>query len=229
MRTLRVTSGPLSGHSVEVERELIIGRVAADLTIPDAELSRRHAVVRPVDGGVVIEDLSSLNGTFLGDERIGDPVTLTRDATIRVGRSLIAVELDLPGLPEAPPPAAPDGRTRVAAAVPASPASPAAVPASPVAAPAPPVTAVRPAAAALDEAPSPPPPSSPAVTRVRPVPVEAAVPGPQRPLVAPAVTRVRPVPALDEAPPEPADDAAPEPARGLRLRLRGLLRRGPRR
>jgi hypothetical protein len=40
MRTLRVTSGPLSGHSVEVERELVIGRLAADRTIPDAEPSR---------------------------------------------------------------------------------------------------------------------------------------------------------------------------------------------
>ncbi len=136
MRTLRVTSGPLSGHSVEVEGELIIGRLAADLTIPDAELSRRHAVVRPVDGGVVVEDLGSLNGTFLGDERIDGPVTLTRDATIRVGRSLLAVELDLPGpVRETPAATAPAGRPRVAAPATGSPPPPI---------PAPAVTRVRP-------------------------------------------------------------------------------------
>src|SRR5271166_3132597 len=90
--TLTVTSGPAAGTEVEVEGELIIGRRDADLTIPDPELSRRHAAVRPVEAGVVVEDLGSLNGTFVDGERISGPVTLTA-ATVRVGCSELSLKL----------------------------------------------------------------------------------------------------------------------------------------
>src|SRR4051812_5197962 len=48
-RTLKVTSGPAVGQSFEFDREIVIGR-EGDLAIPDAEMSRRHAAVRPVEG-----------------------------------------------------------------------------------------------------------------------------------------------------------------------------------
>ena len=57
MTVLVVTEGPLAGQRVELDGELVIGREDAGLTIEDEELSRKHAVVRLVDGVVEIEDL----------------------------------------------------------------------------------------------------------------------------------------------------------------------------
>jgi pSer/pThr/pTyr-binding forkhead associated (FHA) protein len=90
---LRVVSGPAAGASCDVEHEVTIGRENADLTIPDSQVSRRHALVRPVENGLVVEDLGSLNGTFLNGESLSEPVTLTASATLRVGLSEIVVDL----------------------------------------------------------------------------------------------------------------------------------------
>lgn len=113
MTTLNVTTGPAAGRSVVVDRELVIGREGADLTIPDPEVSRRHTLVRPAEGGIEVEDLGSLNGTYLDGVRLGAVVTVTSRATIRVGRSQIVVELAAapappePAAPVSPPPQAP--------------------------------------------------------------------------------------------------------------------------
>ena len=64
------TKGPRTGQRLEPEGELVIGREGAAVTIEDSELSRRHAAVRPVEGGIEIEDLGSLNGTFVNGRRI---------------------------------------------------------------------------------------------------------------------------------------------------------------
>ncbi|MGI8631097.1 MAG: FHA domain-containing protein [Solirubrobacterales bacterium] len=93
MSTLRVTSGPAAGTALVVQEEIVIGRENVDLTIADGELSRRHAVVRPEGQGVVVEDLGSMNGTFVDGWRITEPVTLSGTATIRVGKSEISLEL----------------------------------------------------------------------------------------------------------------------------------------
>jgi FHA domain len=94
MATLRVTSGSASGRSIELDRDLVIGREGADLTIDDdPEMSRRHASVRPVDGGVEVEDLGSTNGTFVNGRRITEAVTLSTSGTIKVGTCEIAIDL----------------------------------------------------------------------------------------------------------------------------------------
>ncbi|MGI8631092.1 MAG: FHA domain-containing protein [Solirubrobacterales bacterium] len=63
MATLKVISGSDSGQSMEIDHEIVVGREGADLAIDDAEVSRRHAAIRPVDGGLEVEDLGSKNGT----------------------------------------------------------------------------------------------------------------------------------------------------------------------
>ncbi len=93
MATLRVTSGPAAGETISLDREVIVGREGADLTIADAELSRRHVAIRPSGGGVVVEDLGSTNGTMVDGERITAPVTLFGDAKVRVGQSELDVEV----------------------------------------------------------------------------------------------------------------------------------------
>lgn len=81
---------------MDIERDLVVGRENADLTIDDSELSRNHAVIRPVEGGVEIEDLNSLNGTRVDGQRITTAVTLIASGTIKVGKSELLVEVDLP-------------------------------------------------------------------------------------------------------------------------------------
>jgi len=212
--TLTVISGPAAGREIEVEHELIIGRRDVDLAIADEELSRRHAAVRPSESGVVIEDLGSLNGTFVDGARIDAPVTLTADATLRVGVSEMSLQVTLPE----PEPAAEEqpedaGRTRVATAVAPEPA--------PI--PQPQVSRVREVPDVEPQAPAAIP--QPQVTRVREVPDEppapAAIPQPQ-------VTRVRAVaageePAPVEAPALPSGEG--QGARpGLLKRLLGRIR-----
>ena len=89
---LVIKEGPLAGRTIELEGELLIGREGVDVTIEDSELSRRHAAVRPVEGGVEIEDLGSLNGTYVNGERIERVRRLVGGDSITVGRSVLQLE-----------------------------------------------------------------------------------------------------------------------------------------
>ncbi len=92
---LAMKEGPLAGQRFAVETELVIGRANADLTIDDPLISRRHAVIRPADAGLEIEDLGSLNGTWVNGERIAAPTRLEAGDTVSVGDASLEVEADL--------------------------------------------------------------------------------------------------------------------------------------
>jgi ABC transport system ATP-binding/permease protein len=84
------SSGSLlySGRRVPVgSTGVTIGRgESADLQIAKERVSRSHAVVRPEDGGFVVQDLGSRNGTFLNGERLSDgPRPLQSGDTIVIG------------------------------------------------------------------------------------------------------------------------------------------------
>ena len=135
MATLRVVSGPAAGRTLEVEGEVVIGREGDGLAIPDKEMSRRHTAVRQTERGVEIEDLGSMNGTFVDGRRITEPVTLTIGATIEVGSSQIRVEVPATATTRvAGTPVATPTSTRVTA-TPPPPAETAAEPAAAEAAP----------------------------------------------------------------------------------------------
>ena len=55
-----------------------------DIVLEDASISRHHAVIEPRNGGHVLRDLGSQNGTWLAHNRI-DEVPLATGAAIRVG------------------------------------------------------------------------------------------------------------------------------------------------
>lgn len=57
---------------------------SSDFQIKDTNLSREHARILPYGGGFVIEDLSSLNGTFVNDHRV-DRVILADQDLIKIG------------------------------------------------------------------------------------------------------------------------------------------------
>ena len=97
MASLWVISGSRAGQSVGVTGELVIGRTNADLTIDDAEVSRRHVAVRQLEGGQLeVEDLGSANGTFVNGSRIEGPVKVGGGTKIRVGRTEFEVRGVLP-------------------------------------------------------------------------------------------------------------------------------------
>jgi len=107
---LIVKEGPLAGQRYAVEGELVVGRLNADVTIEDPLISRRHALLRLVDGALEIEDLGSLNGTFVNGERISAPRRLGSGDVVAVGSTLLEVEaapvvdnrtMVAPGVPEA--------------------------------------------------------------------------------------------------------------------------------
>ncbi len=93
---LEIRSGPRTGQTIELTHEVVIGRENADVVIDDAEISRRHAVVRSVVGAVEVEDLGSSNGTFVDDQRIEGPTRVGGGAKIRLGKTVLEVSGVLP-------------------------------------------------------------------------------------------------------------------------------------
>ncbi len=68
-----VLSGERKGEAVALSQpRLTLGRTGggADLELPDDDVSRSHAAVECHSMRIVLRDLGSRNGTFVGDERI---------------------------------------------------------------------------------------------------------------------------------------------------------------
>jgi predicted component of type VI protein secretion system len=122
MRRVVFTSGPLAGRDVEVTAALVLGRQAGDLLIDDQEVSRYHAALRPAGDGLELEDLGSLNGTWVNGTRIHGPVRLepgdrvqlgNTSFEVRAGRAQLTVASPRPGVhttePESAHTAEPEG------------------------------------------------------------------------------------------------------------------------
>ncbi|NNF16465.1 MAG: GGDEF domain-containing protein [Gammaproteobacteria bacterium] len=75
---------------------LVIGRGSdADVTLPDAQISRRHCRVRRSKDGIYVEDLGSTNGTQVDGESI-DHCVLPPSGRLRVGSFVMRVEYRAP-------------------------------------------------------------------------------------------------------------------------------------
>ncbi|MDQ1348414.1 MAG: hypothetical protein QG573_1788 [Acidobacteriota bacterium] len=74
---------------------LVIGRsIEADLELPAAQVSRRHARLFRRGGVLMLEDLGSHTGTFLNDRRLAAPVAVKAGDTIRIAGTVITVQAD---------------------------------------------------------------------------------------------------------------------------------------
>jgi pSer/pThr/pTyr-binding forkhead associated (FHA) protein len=97
---------PSTGRRMKVDlgREISIGRVDSrqgiwpevDLTLDegaDGGVSRRHALVRNSDEGVVLVDLGSTNGTRINDRQLPPerPHLLSNGDSVRFGRLLVQI------------------------------------------------------------------------------------------------------------------------------------------
>jgi pSer/pThr/pTyr-binding forkhead associated (FHA) protein len=87
-----VTRGPQAGRRHPIGTELIIGRHDADLRLEDPQVSRRHAVVRAIDGELEIEDLASANGTFVNGSRLTGAQRLHPGDEITIGAVALEVQ-----------------------------------------------------------------------------------------------------------------------------------------
>lgn len=95
--TIVVASGPRTGERFELDEELIVGREDADITLADdAEISRRHAALRPIPGGVEVVDLDSRNGTVVDGRRVDGSSPARNGSVIEVGTTRFTVEMALP-------------------------------------------------------------------------------------------------------------------------------------
>src|ERR671922_1886053 len=88
MPWLIFTAGPLAGQRLELSAPLVLGREeGADVVVDDPEMSRRHAALRPAGDAVEVEDMGSLNGTWVNGARIQGRVRLAPGDTVQLGAS----------------------------------------------------------------------------------------------------------------------------------------------
>ena len=94
---LRRRDGPDQGrvHPL-IYGENVVGRdVEAEVFLDRADISRRHALLRVGDDGVVIEDLESKNGVVIDGEAITAPRALGHGESFRLGD--VIFEIHHPG------------------------------------------------------------------------------------------------------------------------------------
>lgn len=82
-----MSEGPQAGHYFPFHRENVyLGRMDDnDLVLNDPLVSRHHALIFFKEGQFFIEDLGSINGTFVNNEEIAAPYPLQDGDTIGLG------------------------------------------------------------------------------------------------------------------------------------------------
>lgn len=91
MPTLSITSGPDSGAQFNFDQTSVmtIGRGGAvTVALTDASVSRRHALVEWKDGAWGVQDLGSVNGTYLNGRRISQRAMLANGDSLKIGSVL---------------------------------------------------------------------------------------------------------------------------------------------
>ena len=84
-------SGPITGSSYYLDKtEISVGRdLSNEISVPDSEISRRHARFIVKADGVYIEDLGSTNGTFLNGVRLSAPKLLANGDLITLADNTV--------------------------------------------------------------------------------------------------------------------------------------------
>jgi hypothetical protein len=92
---LVIVDGPYQGARVTLKptEKLRIGRGGKGLQIHDHLVSMQHAEVGLIGDRYWIEDLQSVTGTFVNDERITEPTPLGEGSRIKLGDSVIEVHV----------------------------------------------------------------------------------------------------------------------------------------
>lgn len=87
---LEIVEGPDVGRRLEVDSGVKLGRETDNpVALGDEQVSRYHASVTPIGESARVEDLGSLNGTFLNDSPVESPTTVRIGDRIRVGLTVL--------------------------------------------------------------------------------------------------------------------------------------------
>ncbi len=88
--SIALIRGKEEGKVFRIDKpRLVIGRAVGDILIDDPELSRQHAVIEFYGDKVILCDLGSTNGTYVGDKRIEDYVEIANQGEFKVGNSTL--------------------------------------------------------------------------------------------------------------------------------------------
>jgi hypothetical protein len=127
---VEIVEGPGAGTRSTIDAATEVGRGdGPGLRLDDDQVSRRHALLTPVDGGLRVEDLGSRNGTYINGQQIFSPTLLTPGDQLQLGVTLIElrtadeVARGVSGVHAAPPAflmpeRAPDYQARIKPSVP---------------------------------------------------------------------------------------------------------------
>jgi serine phosphatase RsbU (regulator of sigma subunit) len=97
MAALVTIQGPNAGQrfALDGSDSLEIGRQGdSAVYLESLAVSRQHARIRRRDGGFVVEDAGSSNGTYVNGRRIQGPVPLTERDTLQIGPYVLALRND---------------------------------------------------------------------------------------------------------------------------------------
>lgn len=74
----------------------VVGRRRdCNICVPSSEVSRRHCMLRFHDGYLTVEDLKSINGTFLNDQKIADKTVVYPGDRLAIGPVHFTVRYEL--------------------------------------------------------------------------------------------------------------------------------------
>lgn len=87
---LVVREGKSASYEIQLRQPVtVIGRAAdAEVRLADQAVSRKHAEIRAVNGGTVVSDLKSTNGTLLNGARVTTAALVDGDE-LRIGETLL--------------------------------------------------------------------------------------------------------------------------------------------
>ncbi len=90
-RHLVVTQGSLKGTTLNLgQAPVLIGRAPeCTLVLDDDYASNRHAQLSLRDGALVLEDLGSTNGTYVGRRKLDSPIAVEAGMSFRIGRTTL--------------------------------------------------------------------------------------------------------------------------------------------
>lgn len=88
---LAITTGALKGTTLPLGASpILIGRaLTCTIVIDDDYLSARHCRIFPENGQWYVEDLGSTNGTYLGNQKVEDPIAFTIGERVRIGATTL--------------------------------------------------------------------------------------------------------------------------------------------
>jgi pSer/pThr/pTyr-binding forkhead associated (FHA) protein len=87
---LEIVEGPGAGRQLPIDREVVLGRdQSADFQLEDPQVSRQHCQLTPSNGGAVVKDLGSRNGTFVNNQEVIGSAQLDPGDDLLVGVTVL--------------------------------------------------------------------------------------------------------------------------------------------